>query len=55
MEIDGQLQPALVWEHNSKAANVVDQEGRIYPNMAEWVLHELWVSLAGTTFVNTSH
>ena len=47
MIIDGQLQPALSWDHYREAIDTVDRLGRAYANKAEWVLAELWVSTRG--------
>ena len=55
MQIAGQLQPASSWEHYIAAEVRRDREGREYPNKAQRVLNELWVSLTGTTFLNTSY
>ena len=55
MQIASQLQPTSAWEHYITADDGLNREGRIYLNKAERVLHELWVSLSGTTFVNASH
>ena len=54
-EIDDQLQRASAWEHYREAVDQADRQGRCYGTKAERVLQELWVSLSGTTFVNTSH
>ena len=41
MEIGGQLQPALSWDHYTAANDVPDRDGRLFPNKAQRVLNEL--------------
>ena len=55
MDIAGVRQPASSWEHYIAALDAPDTEGSAYDNKAHQVLNELWVSLHGTTFTNTSY
>ena len=55
MDIAGVRQLASSWEHYIAAPDAPDTESRVYENKAQRVLNELWVSLHGTTFTNTSY
>ena len=55
MDIAGVHQPASSWEHYIAKPDAPDEEGRAFDNKAQRVLSELWVSLHGTTFTNTSY
>ena len=55
MEIARQLQPAYSLKHYITAVDAPDREGMANENKVKRVLNELWVSLHGTTFMNTSH
>ena len=55
MDIAGVRQPASSWEHYIAASDEPYEEGRAFDNKAHRVLSELWVSLHGTTFMNTSY
>ena len=45
MEVGGQLQPVLSWDHYIAANDVPDWVGGLFPNKAQRVLNELWVRL----------
>ena len=55
MDIAEVRQPASLWEHYIAAPDGLDEEGRAFDNKVHRVLSELWVSLHGTTFTNTSY
>jgi hypothetical protein len=46
---------AYMFDHYVAALDARDQNGREFGNKAERVKAELWVSLARTTLLNTSH
>ena len=50
-----ELQPAYTWDHYVAALDAADRDGRVFPNKAERVKGELWVSISRTTLLNTSH
>ena len=47
-------EPAYTWSHYIAAPDARDREGREFPNRAERVKAELWVSSFRTTLVNTN-
>lgn len=51
----GKYEPAFHFEHYYSAPDQQDTLGRVYNNKAERVKAELWVSLSGTTLLNSSH
>lgn len=45
IEIGGPVQPASKWEHYTVTPDIIDETGLRLRNRADWVLHELWVSI----------
>lgn len=52
--LGGVTEPAYTWAHYAAAPDARDREGRVFPNRAERVKAELWVSFVRTTLVNTN-
>ena len=50
-----ELQLAYTWDHYVTTLDAADRDGRVFPNKAERVKGELWVSIPRTTLLNTSH
>ena len=46
-------EPAYTWPHYSNAPDAPDSTGRVFPNRAERVKGELWVSFFLTILVRT--
>lgn len=55
MEFGRNSESAYAWEHYVIAGDALDWDGWVFPNKAERVKGELWVSLPRTTLLNTSH
>jgi hypothetical protein len=49
------MEPAYTFDYYAVADDARDLVGRQFPNKAELVKAELWVSLPCTTLLNTSH
>ena len=49
-----ELQPAYTWDHYVATLDAADRDDRVFPNKAEGVKGELWVSIPRTTLLNTS-
>jgi hypothetical protein len=55
VEFTGKTEPAYTFDHYAITDDARDLVGKQFPNKAEWVKAELWVSLPHTTLLNTSH
>jgi hypothetical protein len=51
----GNEEPPYTFAHYAAAPDARDLLGREFPNKAEWVKAELWVSLPPNTLFNTLH
>ena len=50
-----ELQPTYTWDHYVAALDAADRDDRVFPNKAERVKGELWVSIPRATLLNTLH
>jgi hypothetical protein len=55
VQFAGREEPPYTFAHYVNAPDATDLLGRTFPNKAERVKAELWVSLPRTTLFNTSH
>jgi hypothetical protein len=55
VQFAGKEEPPYTFAHYANAPDARDLLGREFPNKAERVKVELWVSLPRTTLFNTSH
>jgi hypothetical protein len=50
VEYAGVTEPAYTFEHYAVARDAPDRDGRVFPNKAERVKQELWVSVKYNAF-----
>ena len=55
VQFDEEQEPAYTWDHYVAASDTIDRDGRVFPNKAERVKGEMWVSILRTTLLNISH